>query len=589
MQVKDVSTLLAGQDNARTLSIHPLSALEPQLDLYRAMLCQPRGAIRANDDGIGNADVAAAAKMYEAVLREAVTRDSDLVVLPEYSVPWSVIRGIVAGDFRPSPGSLWALGCESITPDDLDQFKTENTNRDYIRVIYEPWDRRQRSQKRFIDPLVYVFWARTTAGLSVLCFLVQFKTVPCRDDDNLELRSLYLGKDIYCFCNPAGSIRLLGFICSDAFGFDDALIRQYLTDVLILHIQLNKTPGNPVYSAYRTRLYAEASHNNVEILCLNWAAGVTTEGDRSPWNLIGGSCWYVSPPGCRVNDDDVNRLHATGVYYSLLDTRWHGFFLNFSSHLVIFEKRRVVVAGAQILAPRLPPRVVIRKAWDTQTESWLESAANDGFALMLGGYGALLPALAEMCQRDPLAVERAMELLEGPEGTASEWFNVKQLLAFRVADHESLRRVTANQEDDRERAGVKFRHNRIRKAVAAVNVPGQQMRWPAGASDLEGGFVFQWVSAMPHCNIVPVGEGGRPATLIFLGDEPDSREITNVYNKLSKALRKQAIGDPSRATDRLCVVYRRNNKLEAHKPSDWASITEPSAGLEDDIARGSND
>jgi hypothetical protein len=593
MQIVDVEQFLAQHDVANPLRPLPIAVLDPRREPYQALLCQPHGTIHASHNRIGNADSAASAPMYLALLQEAINRQSQLVVTPEYSVPWSVIAEIARGSFRPPTGSLWALGSESITPHDLEALRASLANRNDVCLLYEVINQQQRVQKSFIDPLVYVFWARTQADATVLCLLVQFKTAPCRDDDHLELRSLYLGRDVYRFRNPNPSVQLIGIICSDAFDFNNALVDSNCRDVLLLHVQLNPNPANPVYAAYRSRLYAVASNDRAEVVCLNWSAGVRIEGSAEPWNEIAGSGWYVSPGGARVEDVDVNRLHRVGIYYSLVDKRWHGFFLNYSPHFIVVEKQPVFSTGQQVLAPRLAPHVIERCAWNEQTRTWIASLADDGFDAFVQGYPPLDGSLPPMCQQDPLAVERAMELLGGTDGGPSEWYAVKQLLALRVADEESLRRVTVSQETNPSRAGVSFRRERARRALAAVNIPGQPMRWPRGAADLANGFKYRWVTAEPHCNVEPLNGNGGPATLVFLGDEPEQDALSSVYAKLSKALRaeaarKQVEGtsnvDPSQAADRLCILYRRNNVLQSHRSS--ALITEPADGIEDDITRG---
>ena len=371
------------------------------------------------------------------------------------------------------------------------------------------------------------------------------------------------------------------------------LVDANCENVLLLHVQLNKNPGNPVYAAYRSRLYTVASNNNAEVVCLNWAAGVRIEGIANPWNEIAGSGWYVSPRSGSVEDADVNRLHHSGVYYSLIDKRWHGFYLNYSPHFIVLEKQRVFSDGPQVLAPRLAPRVIARCAWNEQTRAWADASADDGFGVFLDGYLPLNGTLPPICKQDPLAVERAMELLEGTDGGPSDWYALKNLQALKVADEESLRRVTVSQETNRFRVGVKFRRERARKAMVSVGIPGQAMHWPGGAADLEGGFRYRWMAAEPHCNIEPLSGNSGPATFVFLGDEPDQDALSSVYAKLSKALRAHAAQkwaaepsnvDLSKAVDRLCIVYRRNNVLQAHRPS--VSITEPADGLEDDLGRG---
>ena len=80
----------------------------------------------------------------------------------------------------------------------------------------EPLDPRQVKQKRYIDPLLYVFWAKDQQGATVLCMLVQIKTVACKDYRDVEQTSLCVGRDVYAFNRGLGKIGLLSIICSDA-------------------------------------------------------------------------------------------------------------------------------------------------------------------------------------------------------------------------------------------------------------------------------------------------------------------------------------------------------------------------------------
>jgi hypothetical protein len=592
MRILNVDEVLANRGTAHPLRLEPLAILDPRREPYQALLCQPGGTIHASNTRIGNADQEAAARMYLALLQEAIDRQSQLVVTPEYSVPWLVIDHIVHGPLRPPMGSLWALGFESITPAALEAL--HGTLAHDVRLVHESIDAQQRVQKAFIDPLVYVFWAHAQTDDVVLCVLVQFKTVACRDDDHVELRTLYLGRDAYRFRNSPQSIQLVGIVCSDSFELQNALVDEICRDTLLLHIQLNQRPGNAVYSAYRSRLYAVASNNNVEVLALNWAAGIVIDGTPGTWNEIAGSAWYVSPKAGQVGDADINTLHHEGVYYSLVDKRWHTFYLNYSPHFLVLEKQRVFSTGPQVLAPRFAPRVVARRVWNDHSQSWIAAVADDGFGTFLQAYAPLDTSLPQMCQQDPLAVERAMELLEGTDGSPSDWYTLKQLGALKVADEESLRRVTVSQETNRFRAGVHLRRERVRKAMIAAGLSTQGMVWPRGASDLADGFRYRWISVEPHCNVEPLNGNRGAATLVFLGDEPDDDALSSIYAKLCKALRTDAAQkceagtsdvDPSQATDRLCVVYRRNNVLRAHRPSGRASITDPGTDGEDDIAR----
>ena len=571
-----------------------LSALEPRAEPYSALLCQSHGTIHTSAARIGNSDSQAVLPMYRAFLNDAAESQAQLAITPEYSVPWALIREIIQGTTRPPRGSLWVLGCESITPSELDTLQIAANGSAATRLIHESLEPQQRAQTAFVDPLVFVFWAVDTAGADVLCLLVQFKTVASRDPDRVELQSLCLGTSVYKFTAHAGDISLLALICSDAFEFTDALVDEHCTNLLLVHIQLNRRPAYLDYSAYRSRLFSVASNNNVEVICLNWAANVLLEESANLWNAIAGSAWYIAPRGVTPTDADVNRLHRGGMYYSIVGERWHSFYLNYEPHSVLLRKQPVFAAGPQVLAPRITPQVVARRAWDPQQGEWTPVTADDGFDTFIQQYEPLQEMLPQLCGQDPLVVERALELLEGPEGHVSDWYTLKELSALKVADEESLRRVTVSQETDPVRQGVAFRRRRARCAQTAATIPGQILTWPKPVADLAAGFRYRWTNDEPHSNVEPVG-GGRPAALVYLGDNPEADTLANVYAKVNKARRihasiasVQAGVDPSDAVslaqDRLCVVYKKNHTLQFYRPRGYASITDPVGVQADDIA-----
>ncbi len=572
-----------------------LTALEPRPEPYFALLCQPNGTIHASAARIGNSNGEAVLPMYRAFLNDAVESQAQIAITPEYSVPWALVREILSGAVRPPQGSLWVLGCESITPAELDALQLEMNGNAAVRLIHEPFDPQRRVQRAFVDPVVFAFWAVDRADVDVLCLLVQFKTVVSRDPDHVELLSLYLGTRVYKFMAQAGDVSLLALICSDAFEFTDALVGEHCNDLLLVHVQLNKRPGYVDYAAYRSRLFSVASNNNIEIICLNWAANVLLEGSAHPWNSIAGSAWYIAPRGVTIADADINQLHHDGMYYSVVGERWHAFYLNYAPHSLLLKKQPVVAKGHQVLNQRIAPQVEARRAWDEQAAKWTAVAADDGFGTFVQAYGALSQALPQMGGGDPLAVERALELLAGPTGNADKWYELEELGALKVAHEESIRLVTVSQETDTARSGVAFRRARARLAQAAVTIPGQGVTWPTPVEDLAAGFRYRWVAADPHSNVEPAA-GGKPAALVYLGENPEADTLANVYAKLSKARQIHAcitsvyagldpIDAASRAQDRLCVVYQQNHALQFYRPPGFASITDPAGAYEDDIAR----
>jgi hypothetical protein len=201
--------------------------------------------------------------------------------------------------------------------------------------------------------------------------------------------------------------------------------------------------------------------------------------------------------------------------------------------------------------------------------------------------------LPPICARDPLAVERALELLEGPQGRMLDWYHLNELRALKVAEEESLQRVTVSQETDPSRKGVSFRRTRARLAQAAATIPGQKPAWPTPLADLTPGFRYRWTAADPHSNVEPL-TGGSTAAFVYLGEEPERDRLENVYAGLRKARRHavfsaaradvDASGALATAEDRLCIVYKENHTLRFYRPSGYASITDPAPELPDDIA-----
>ena len=595
--IRSVQALLTEQE--RPLSLQSLDALRARPDPYQALLCQPGGTLECSADRIGNLDSNAESHAYRALLRKATDSHADLVLTPEYSVPWLVFDDIIQGRLLPPKGALWALGFESITPTELRALKAPVASAAQpTMLLHETFNHREEKQKAFIDPLVYLFWARDDdTERDVLCALVQFKTVGSRDPDHVERDHLYLGTTIYKFASDTNPIALLGLICSDAFEFD-AHVKDHHDALLLLHIQLNQTPGHNAYSAYRHRLFEIASNSRVELVCLNWAAGVMSDNKR--WNDIAGSVWYLPPPTGLPHDNEIDALHEHGVYYSLVDERWHGFYLNYAPHALLLRKNSVFVQGSQVLAQHTAPQVIERLDWDPASQSWRPELANDGFTAFVHDYPPLDASLPSLCGTSSLAVERALELLAGPLGQFTNWYAVSELESLKVGNQESLKCVTVSQEGNPAREGVAFRRGRAKLAQAAITLPDAELEWLPSVSDLSEGFEFSWNSTRPHHNVVATKGAGLPATLLYLGENPGITTIKNMHAKLANALMRHEVdvrleqGDAdlsrvSEAVDRLCIVYRQNHTLRIFRPADYADIAKAGDTLPTDLTRGARD
>lgn len=584
MQVVNIEDVLSKAP--QPLTFVKLHALEPVRAPYRVLLLQPQGVVEANESRIGHADSKMAYALCRDFLVNATKLHADLVVAPEYCVPWTVVSEIAEGKLRPAPGGIWVLGCESIMPNELQETRARFNQSGSLFFYHEPLDARQVEQKRYVDPLLYVFWSKNSDDGDVLCMVVQFKTVACKDYLDVEQKALYLGRDIYVFNRGMSKMGLMSIICSDAFEFTP-LVDEYHVNCLMIHIQLNPKPAHVDYAAYRIRLCSVGSNSHVELLCLNWAENVrelTAPGQYSEWNNVAGSAWYVPPAKFSGDDSIIDELHKYGLYYSLLKARWHSFFVNYQGAVILLQKQKLMFTGEQAIAPKSCLSVIGRWTWSNSKGAWdIGCPANDGFSLALTAYKAAAGPLQRASQASPLAVERALEVLVGPKGRPTSWYTVNELEAIHLdLDEESIRRVTVHQEVSLGRPGVVFRKQRLQRANDAIGLPGCKVPWPIPVRDLEQGFEFSWEPGNPYYNVTPsVGNQGS-AGLVYLADEADDNVIETLLLKLTEGLVTHAVTAATRAgkrgpalndvivrsQDRLCVVFRRGNTYLARGPQD---------------------
>ncbi|WP_237716748.1 hypothetical protein [Pseudomonas donghuensis] len=593
INIVDVEEVLRQQPHPLTLM--SLEALNPAREPYRAILLQPSGMVEANDVRVGHADAAVGHALCRGFLSAAAKSHSDLAVAPEYCVPWSVVEEIVAGDYRPPQGAIWVLGCESISPVDFQSLAQQYNAAGECVFHHEPLDARQAAQRRYLDPLLYIFWAQNQDGQPVLCLLAQLKTVACRDYRDVEQTSLCLGKTVYAFNRGINSMSLVSIICSDAFDFTEH-IDEIHTNCLLIHIQLNPKPAHTDYAAYRTRLCSVGTNSHVELLCLNWARNikeVKSGGKYADWNNVAGSAWYAPPIKFSADDGIIDSLHRKGLYYCLLAQRWHSFFLNYEGQIIQLQKQKLLFPGEQALAPKNFVAVEERWSWREDNYSWQSGAvADDGFSGALAEYQAIAQHLRQASLESPLAVERAIEILMGPRGTPATWYTVKELDAVHLdKDEESIRRVTVHQDADLTRPGSSYRLQRLQRAHDAIGLAHNDVPWPPSVRDLADGFKFSWKRNSPHHNVETNAGVRGPATLVYLSDQANNLAVEAMHQKLRTAITNQVINEACaagksaeelsdiivRAQDRLCVVFRRNNRFGARGPEGMNLIDVPAS------------
>lgn len=313
----------------------PFEILKPDHNLVKIMALQCSGTI----DTVGhviNGDAEISAAKHQNFLSLALEKEASLVITPEYSCPWAVIETFIT-DQRVSlkPGALWALGCESITPSELNDIKTRTENR--VLWIYE--ELRANTDQIFVSPVVYLFRLQDTAHDQSLCAIVQFKTHQM-GGTTFERDKLIVGNVRYVIHNPTmpESIRLMTIICSDAIVFNPAdLTAPY--PYLLIHIQLNNNPYHNRICNYRTSLFHSGRGHDVEIISLNWAQGFQFMGG-GPSIDYGGSAYFMHPHKSekepQQQDAMIDANHKKGIYLRFSENSRHAAYL-FSPKELVFE------------------------------------------------------------------------------------------------------------------------------------------------------------------------------------------------------------------------------------------------------------
>lgn len=529
---------------------HPrLNALQADDTLYTLLAHQPPGRIRIADTSIGHADPNEAYLRSRALFELANSQDSqpDLLVSPEYSIPWEALMDAIESGIVPSEGKLWVLGCESLPIGELDAIRQRLGER--AVVLDDDLSPLTRTTQQYRNPLVYVFLTKASEDQTArLVLLVQYKTEPSGDHENTEATGMLPGVYVYAFGNPPREIRLITLICSDVFGFGQDLIKQYYKGLLLLHIQLNNSPRHLLYKKYRQELFAAAGET--ELLCLNWADNVVSvdeNGDNEhPWKNIGGSAWYLCSPETNLSDDAILENHRHGIYYTRHEPiRAHALQFHYRPRVFLLQATKVFHhAIPKPRSMRTGPKGLKTFIWAQVQTQWVEPRTpeefpDDGFCAQLekvssGGFP--LVDLHDLYRTGPIAVERAMAITAGQFGVPADWYKPTRIDSMRLCEQEVMRRITVTQDPASE--AVEFRNSRFALTGVVAELRANDYVWPSSVEALRKGFKFNWLPKFPNRNVV--AEDGTLATVVNAGLVVDSQ----VLDRLDQKVRKTLAGPP---------------------------------------------
>jgi predicted nucleic acid-binding Zn-ribbon protein len=196
-----------------------LQILKPNAELCSTLLIQPQETVcwKESEHFVGNLDQRSAVAKYRNLISLAKSTDADLVLSPEYSCPWSIVEESIGKGDVPNEGKLWCLGCESITPTELQYLAARHLN---VEWVYEGGLDQRPGQ--FLDTLCYILQCEGAGGVQRTVVAVQFKGEPMADPpDHLERDNMIKGTTRYILRNRDNNetIYLVSVVCSDALTF----------------------------------------------------------------------------------------------------------------------------------------------------------------------------------------------------------------------------------------------------------------------------------------------------------------------------------------------------------------------------------
>lgn len=580
MDIKPVSEVLASDG----LGVPTLNALIPNEDNYTVLVLQPHGDIEASTEGVQNRNRDLAFSQFSKFLGNANDSQSDLVITPEYSMPWDILTAAISERKGPSPGKLWALGCESIRLSELEGLKESLAP--FATVIYEPLD---AGSTRFVSPLAYVFvtpFATHNAEAETVV-LVQFKTHAMGDPDHFESNGMQRGTCVYQFGGGEQGLRLVSLICADAFAFEDKHAKAIYDRALILHIQLNQNPRNEWFLGCRDRLL-RFSGDATDVLCLNWAANVTMwiGGEARSWNNIAGSAWYLKASEFDDRDTILCNNHRQGLYYTWLQPyRSHALFFNYNPATYLLTATKVAhIAVAGPISRRRGPQLTMTRIWNDADSDWVElPVAEDGFSAVVSESGNAQNEIKRIADGNPLEAERILALCAGEVNHNEDWHKVQFLDSCVIDSSEVILRVTFAQDTDEQ--AVRFRTSRLRRCGRLWDILRMEDLPPA-LLDLKDSFNFQWSQNSPHQNII--SESGKRATVIYMGEDCSAAQIEATEKHVANFIHKSSsdVDQSLLARQRLHLWFRdASGVIVSYKLHRYVKIDQTGDKSQFDIGR----
>jgi len=551
-----------------------LSILRRSTQRHSIILYQHEGSIFGDNARIGNLNnVEVELSLF---FEKSRSTSCDLALTPEYSCPWSIIVDIINHpDKWPTAEKLWAIGCESMTKEQLSSLKTTFNNEN----VYVHFDNAVLTNHlNYVDPLIYLFKG-SHLGQNKLIVLLQFKTRHMGVwGSTLERDNLIQGNEIYVLRNSIDSINFLSLICSEAMNFQNELTPEKQRQIdwidrpyLIFNPQLNPNPIHTNFTTFRKFIF---QFPKKEIISLNWNNKTTFNGHSFLEFNSARSGFYIQSDEINRSEQRIKHNHKHGLYYFNLGIKKHAFLLNSSAVVFHIANPSVDIVNAmpqQIMreGPELIETFVLnanRDAFDI-----LDNGITDGHVNYLTGVGCACNFLISD-QNCILEKEKLVCLTSGKidKELGNSWCTISNLFSIKLNENSEVNcRITFTEDTHHE--SIEFRSKYIDVITVLTNeiLPNKAV-YPESIADLKDddlviGYNTNSRKDNYKYNLLTAAGVGKVATICFLGSMPEF-----VINKTFNFL--QALFDNDNNNKRRVVVfYKRDNMI--------ISKSDPDAGI----------
>jgi hypothetical protein len=566
---------------ALNLKAIPINALHPDDKAYTILLNQHKGKLTATNKFIGNSDdtLDLSVDKFLDFAKVVFKKGYDLAISPEYSCPWKALNSIIASKTLPSPGKLWILGMESITPKELIDFINAHGNTNWI---YDSDLVKGDHQKIFLDPVCLFFKALNQGGQEVDVCVLQFKNqhMSVHNDVYREEDYLIEGRFIYVLRNEGNTINLLTMICSDSLKYDNAcLLKKNLDKLLMVHIQMNLDPRHHIFKDYRNTIFNGES-SNIEILCLNWAKGSKILNTPISYS---GTSYFLKSEKPILEDKRLNANQDCGLFYSYwTNKRCHAFFFASDDYLIGFSTSKTSQALA---APPLRRR---EGPESSETYQWVENQYKvlkplpDSFMIHCATLQCDLSPLDKLSHVDK---ERLIRLSNGLNLT-KKWFDVLSFDFFGIDDSEIINRITFTDEPNSGTQTTRDKYLMNLKELVVIFNQHKKAFPPSLVTLTSDTKIHYDVKINPLINVYSV-QGDKPlGTITYLGSSVENL-AQREYDNLDELYRSHPLGDRNREKPRIIIWYNDNGIKKYFKDnvSIDADLDESGISISKDASR----